>query len=59
MQLDLGNQPVERLADMLREAQNARAIYEQRTNREPTDWPTWYARHIIDRLTEDESSRSE
>ena len=59
MQVELGEHPVERLADMLREAERAHAVYESRVGRADADWPAWYARHIIDRLTEDESSRSE
>jgi len=59
MQVELGEHPVERLADMLREAERAHGVYEQRVGRRDEDWPAWYARHIIDRLTENESSRSE
>ena len=59
MQVELGERPVERLADMLREAERAHAVYEHRVGHPDADWPAWYARHIIDRLTEDESSRSE
>lgn len=59
MHLDLGDHPVDRLADILRESERARKLYEQRTGREQPDWAHWYARHIIDRLTEVESSRSE
>ncbi len=59
MNLDLGEHPVDRLADMLREAENAHGIYEKRLGRADADWPRWYARHIIDRLTENEESRSE
>ncbi|MBV8155993.1 MAG: hypothetical protein JO029_15930 [Candidatus Eremiobacteraeota bacterium] len=59
MQLELGERPVERLADILREAEHAHGVYEGRLGHPDPDWPTWYARHIVDRLTEDESSRSE
>lgn len=59
MQVELGERPVERLADMLREAEQAHAVYEHRIGHPAADWPAWYARHIIDRLTENESSRSE
>ncbi len=59
MNLDLGPHPVDRLADMLLEAENAHGIYERRLGHTDADWPRWYARHIIDRLTEDESARSE
>jgi hypothetical protein len=44
VQIDLGDKPVERLADILREARDAHHVY---------------ARHIIDRLSESEESRSE
>jgi hypothetical protein len=59
MQVELGEHPVERLADMLREAEHAHGVFEQRLGHRDENWPAWYARHIIDRLTEDESSRSE
>ena len=59
MLLELGERPIERLADILREAEHAHSVYEQRLGRPDSNWPAWYARHIIDRLTEDESSRSE
>jgi hypothetical protein len=59
MQLDLGQWPVERLADMLRETERAHAIYEQHLGHPDQDWHTWYARHIYDRLTEVETARSE
>ncbi|HZY98320.1 MAG TPA: hypothetical protein VFE36_01970 [Candidatus Baltobacteraceae bacterium] len=59
MQVELGERPVERLADMLRETERAHGLYEQRTGHRDENWAAWYARHIIDRLTEDESSRSE
>lgn len=59
MQLELGDQPVQRLAEILLEAERAHDVYERRLARPDPNWPEWYARHIIDRLTEDESSRSE
>jgi hypothetical protein len=59
MQIDLGDQPVERLADILREASDAHHVYERHIGSADKNWPAWYARHIIDRLTESEDSRSE
>lgn len=59
MHVDLGQRPVERLAEILREAERAHAVYEQRLGHRDENWPAWYARHIVDRLTEDESARSE
>jgi hypothetical protein len=59
MQAKLEDLTVERLADLLREAEHAHAIYERHLGHPDTDWPTWYARHIYDRLIEDEESRSE
>jgi hypothetical protein len=59
MQLDLGDNPVERLADLLREAERAHGVYERGLGHSDADWPRWYARHIYDRLTEDEAARSE
>lgn len=59
MQLDLGDDPVARLTDLLRETERAHGVYEQRLGHPDPDWPKWYARHIYDRLTEDEKARSE
>ncbi len=59
MKLDLGEQPIARLADLLREAERAHALYERHLGHADEAWPNWYARHIFDRLTEDEASRSE
>jgi len=59
MQLDLGDQPVARLADILAEAERAHGVYERGLGHADPNWPAWYARHIIDRLSEDESARSE
>ncbi len=59
MQIDLGDRPVERLAEILREAEHAHGVYERHLGRTDANWPSWYARHIIDRLTENETSRSE
>jgi hypothetical protein len=59
VEIDLGPKPVERLADILREAEDAHHVYERHLGRVDPEWPAWYARHIIDRLTESEESRSE
>jgi hypothetical protein len=59
MQVDLGDHPAERLTDILNEAKHAHTVYEQRLGHADANWASWYARHIIDRLTEDESARSE
>jgi hypothetical protein len=59
VQIDLGDKPVERLADILREARDAHHVYERHLAHKDPNWPAWYARHIIDRLTESEESRSE
>ena len=59
MQIDLGERPVERLTDILVEAERAHAVYEQRLGKPDSDWAAWYARHIVDRLSEAESARSE
>lgn len=59
MQVDLGHHPVERLRDILEEAKHAHAVYEERLGRSDPNWAAWYARHIVDRLTETEESRSE
>lgn len=59
MQVDLGDKPVERLADLLRETEHAHGLYEKSLGRADANWPDWYARHIYDRLTENEEARSE
>jgi hypothetical protein len=59
MQVDLGSDPVARLADLLRETEHAHGLYEQHLGHADADWPDWYARHIYDRLTEKEEARSE
>lgn len=59
MQLDLGEHPVDRLADLLRDAEKAHAVYESRLGHADAQWAAWYARHIIDRLVETEEARSE
>lgn len=59
MQLELGEHPIDRLADLLREAERAHGVYEHSLGHRDEDWPRWYARHIYDRLTEDEAARSE
>ena len=46
MEIDLGPKPVERLADILREAEDAHRVYERHLGRVDADWPAWYARHI-------------
>ena len=43
----------ERLAELLREAEQAHAEYERELGRRDEDWPTWYARFIVDRLRSD------
>jgi len=40
----------EQLADELRAAEGAHAEYERELGRTDEDWPTWYARFIVDRL---------
>jgi hypothetical protein len=59
VQIDLGPKPVERLAEILREASDAHHGYERHLGKSDDNWPMWYARHIIDRVTENEESRSE
>ncbi len=40
----------EQLAVALREAEAAHAEYERTLGHADTDWPTWYATFIVDRL---------
>jgi hypothetical protein len=47
---DPGGLTVEELARLLTEAEKAHADYEHGLGRRDEDWPTWYARHILDQL---------
>jgi hypothetical protein len=40
----------EELAEALREAEAAHGEYERGLGRPDPDWPTWYARFIVDQL---------
>ena len=40
----------ERLAELLREAERAHGEYERSLGSRDEDWPSWYARFIVDRL---------
>jgi hypothetical protein len=41
---------VDRLAQLLRDAEKAHAEYEKSLENPDDDWPTWYAAYIVDRL---------
>jgi hypothetical protein len=41
---------VARLAALLREAEQAHGAYEVRLGERDADWPTWYARYMLERL---------
>jgi hypothetical protein len=43
----------ERLAELLREAERAHGEYERELGRRDDDWPTWYARYIVERLDDE------
>ncbi len=43
----------DRLRTLLRVAESAHAAYEQELGQRDDDWPTWYARFIVERLRED------
>jgi hypothetical protein len=40
----------QRLAQLLREAEEAHAAFEKELGRRDDDWPDWYARWILERL---------
>jgi hypothetical protein len=42
----------EELADLLREAERAHAEYERELGQRDEDWPSWYARYIVEKLEE-------
>jgi hypothetical protein len=41
---------VERLAALLREAEAAHGAYEHQLGHPDEDWPTWYARYMLEPL---------
>jgi hypothetical protein len=41
---------VEGLAALLREAEEAHGAYERQLGQRDEDWPTWYARYMLERL---------
>jgi hypothetical protein len=47
MEVDL---TAERLAELLREAEQAHAEYERGLGERDEDWPSWYAEYIVRRL---------
>jgi hypothetical protein len=46
------NVTVEELAELLRDAERAHGDYERQLGQRDEDWPTWYARYILERLGE-------
>ncbi len=42
----------ERLADLLRQAEQAHAEYEKSLGKRDEDWPAWYADFILQKLRE-------
>ena len=49
----------DRLRTLLRVAESAHGAYEQELGRTDDDWPTWYARFIVERLGEEEGGAHE
>jgi len=47
MQIDLGSDAKERLAQLLREAEAAHAQFEKSLGHADSDWPSWYAQYIL------------
>jgi hypothetical protein len=41
---------VEELAQLLRDAERAHAEYERKLGSRDEDWPSWYARYILEQL---------
>jgi hypothetical protein len=46
------NVTVEELAELLREAERAHGEHERELGQRDEDWPSWYARYILNRLGE-------
>lgn len=44
------NLTVEELAELLREAERAHGEYERELGQRDEDWPSWYARYILEKL---------
>jgi hypothetical protein len=42
---------VEQLAKLLREAEAAHGQYETQLGHRDDDWPTWYARYILEHIS--------
>ena len=43
----------ERLTELLRDAERAHGAFEKELGHRDEDWPAWYARYILDRLSGD------
>lgn len=43
---------VEQLAKLLRDAEKAHGEYESSLGHRDDDWPTWYARYILEQVPE-------
>lgn len=48
--MDASELTAERLADLLREAEQAHGEYEQELGHRDEDWPSWYGRYIVEQL---------
>lgn len=48
---DVTDLTAERLAELLREAERAHAAYERELGGRDDDWPSWYARYIVEKLS--------
>ena len=46
----------EKLEQLLREAEQAHGAYEATLGHRDDNWPAWYARYIMERLTEAQGS---
>lgn len=49
MQIDLGSNAKDRLAQLLRDAEAAHAEYEKKLGHADADWPAWYAQYILEK----------
>ena len=45
---------VDELASLLREAEAEHAKYEKSLGHADSDWPTWYARYVLDQIEKDD-----
>lgn len=54
--MDFQKLAIDKLAQILREAEEEHAKYEERLGRSDEDWSKWYAEFILERLKDNEEA---